>query len=152
MLLRSKYPKNLKYQIEAQWDGNLGGSAESKNGSCVKFDIPITFNGPGKAFCPDELLAASVAGCLMNTFLHFCVEMKLELDKFLLNTYIEVEFERGRYQIKNLNTEGALTVKKGDEELGKECIRLAQDHCHITNALSPQIPIDYNIIIQNNPK
>ncbi len=80
MLLRSKYPKNLKYQIEAQWDGKQGGSAESKNGSRVKFDIPITFNGPGKAFCPDELLAASVAGCLMNTFLHFCMEMKLEFE------------------------------------------------------------------------
>jgi len=142
----------LKYQIEAHWDGNLGGSAESKNGSHVKFDIPITFNGPGKAFCPDELLAASVAGCLMNTFLHFCTDMKLEFEKFLLNTYIEVELERGRYQIKNLNTEGTLTVQKGDEDLGKECIRLAQEYCHITNALSPQIPIYFNIIIQNDQK
>ena len=142
----------MEFQVDTKWDGKLGGLIETEWGYSLEFDIPTTFGGPGKAFCPDELFVASVAGCLMNTFLHFRERLELEMEAFSLLARVEVEFERGRYQITKLQVEGTLIVRTGNEERGEECLRLAKDYCHISRALASCVPIEYQIRIESTPE
>ncbi|MFX0195458.1 MAG: OsmC family protein [Candidatus Hodarchaeota archaeon] len=152
MSFRLKYPKNLEFQINAKWDGQLGGIVEAKQGYHLKFDIPHTFGGPGQAFCPDELFLASIAGCLLNTFLHFQERIELEMKAFLIQVGAEVEFERDKYRIIKIKVDGTLTIKEGNEDLGTKCLQLAKDYCHISRSLTPCIPIEYHIGIESAPK
>ncbi|MFQ6126234.1 MAG: OsmC family protein [Candidatus Heimdallarchaeota archaeon] len=149
MAIRPKYPKNLTFQIDATWDGQLGGIVEVKQGYRLKFDIPPTFGGPGQAFCPDELLLASIAGCLINTFLHFKEQIEFEMVAFSFQVRAEVGFEHDKYQIIQIEVDGTLMVSEGNEDLGEECLRLAKDYCHITRSLTPCIPIKYHIGIES---
>lgn len=150
--IKAKFPKHLEFQINTQWDGQLGGIVEVEHGYHLKFDIPLTFGGPGKAFCPDELFLASIAGCLMNTFLHFQGQIEFEMVAFSVHVRAVMNFERGKYWITKINVEGTLTIEEGDEELGEECLRLAKDYCHISRSLAPCIPIEYHIGIESAPK
>lgn len=62
--------KAMSFPVELKWDGETGATALTK-GQQLKVDMPVEFGGLGRAPCPDELLAASVAGCLLTTFLYF---------------------------------------------------------------------------------
>lgn len=152
MTFRAKYPKHLEFQVDTKWDGKLGGIVETEQGYRLKFDIPLAFDGPGQAFCPDELFLASIAGCLMNTFFHFQERFEFEIVAFSIQVRVEVEFEHGRYRITIIKVKGTLTIREGYEELGKECLRLAKDYCHISRSLAPCIPIEYHIGIESTPK
>ena len=152
MSFRLKYPKNLEFQIDAKWDGQLGGFVEVKQGYHLKFDIPHTFGGPGQAFCPDELFLASIAGCLINTFLHFQERIDLEMEAFSFQVRAEVKFERDKYRIIKIKVNGTLTIREGNEDLGEKCLQLAKDYCHITSSLAPCIPIEFHIGIESVPK
>jgi organic hydroperoxide reductase OsmC/OhrA len=116
----------------------------------VEFAIPETFGGQGKAFCPDELFAASVVGCLMNTFLHTRERLGLDMEAFSLQAQMEIEFKHGRYHITKVAVEGTLIIDENDTELGEECLRIAKDYCHISRALEPFIPIEYQITIESS--
>lgn len=147
---RPKYPKHLEFNVDVNWNGIQGGAAKTKEGHCVEFAIPKMFGGQGKAFCPDELFAASVAGCLMNTFLHTREQLGLEIEKFSLQTRVDVDFENERYQITKVKVQGTLVIDENDTELGEECLRIAKDYCHITRSLVACIPIEYRITIESS--
>jgi len=149
---RPKYPKHLEFNVDVKWNGTHGGIVKTKEGHCVEFAIPDTFGGQGNAFCPDELFAASVAGCLMNTFLHTRERLGLDMEAFSLQVQVDVEFEHGRYQITKVIVEGTLVIDENDMELGEECLRIAKDYCHISRSLVSCIPIEYLISIESPVK
>ena len=134
MSFRPKYPKNLEFQVNTEWNGKLGGKVKTEQGYHVEFEIPELFGGHGKAVCPDELFAASVAGCLMHTFLHTRERLGLEMKAFSLQTRVNVNFECQRYQITKITVGGILTVEEGEEELGEECLYFAKKYCHISRS------------------
>ena len=146
---RPKYPKHLEFNVNVKWNGSQGGIVTTKEGHCVEFAIPETFGGQGKAFCPDELFAASIAGCLMNTFLHTRERLGLEMEAFSIHSQVKVAFEHGRYQITKVIVDGTLVIDENDTELGEECLRIAKDYCHITRSLESCIPIEYLISIES---
>lgn len=142
----------MEFQIDAKWNEQLGGIVEVEQGYRLKFDIPYSFGGPGQAFCPDELFLASIAGYLLNTFLHFQERIEFEMMAFSIQVRAKVEFEHDKYRITKITVNGTLTIREGNEDLGKKCLQLAKDYCHISRSLAPCIPFKFHIGIESVPK
>lgn len=131
---KEEIPKKLFFKISAKWDGKSGGTAFlHKSGREVFFDIPKDFGGRGRHPCPDELFLASLASCLMNTFLYMARRRYLEYVKDIeIEADCKVELdERNEYSVEDI--ELLVTTRASGKSLQaiKYLWEVAYEYCHL---------------------
>jgi len=60
-----------RYGTRVAWRRGKEGDIRTDGRPGIKVSTPPEFGGPGGMWSPEELLVASVASCLMTTFLYF---------------------------------------------------------------------------------
>jgi len=59
------------FDVQLQWDEGKQGTVTTPQNPPLRVATPPAFGGPGGVWSAEELLVASVGGCLMSTFLYF---------------------------------------------------------------------------------
>ena len=69
--------KRLKYRVNVSWNDESGGTVQMEKFPTFRLDMPVEFGGQGRFLGPEELLLASVGGCLLTTLVWFKKQMRI---------------------------------------------------------------------------
>ncbi len=137
--------ENLKYEIRLMWDGKSGGTINLKD-STLRLDTSVEFGGSGRYPCPDELFFSALGGCLLTTFLYFQRKLRLHLRDLQILIRGNVDFIGPEgYRVTGINALLQVKIAKGEDRKLRECVELAREYCHLTQALEKSIPIEISV-------
>ena len=102
----------------------------------ISVSIPIEFNGPGKAYSPEDLYGLAVLNCLIAVFKTFCekYDVKFESIDGTVNVIMDRNPKGNGLMLTNLDlsfdVKGASDVNKA-----RELLERALKECPVTNSI-----------------
>lgn len=133
------------YPVTITWTGGKAGIAESDDGlPRLPVAAPPEFGGDEEVWTPEHLLVASVASCLMTTFLAIAGLSKLEVERLEVPASGHlVRGEDRRYRFDRVTLRPRVGV--ADEAAREKALRLlakAEEACLITRSLSSEVAVE----------
>ena len=134
----------MKRTANAVWNGSLKeGEGKITTQSKVLKDSQYCFNsrfGDGKSTNPDELLAASHAGC-------FAMALSLILEKEgytpeALEVTSEVTMDADKLELTGSHLNLKAKIPNINQDKFMECANTAKDNCPVSKALSVKITLE----------
>lgn len=141
-MLKQKSKSASNYEVELVWDRQTGGIVEVEGQPRLKLDIPKEYGGLGRYYCSDEVFLASLAGCLLATFIDFKRKFRLHLRDARISLSSSLELRRDGYHVTRIWGSLDLVLGKGRQADAKRCAELAKEYCHLTRAIRETIPIE----------
>ncbi len=144
-----------KYQPVITWQGNLGQGTKNYQvygrnhtiSSPEKKDLLVSsdpaFRGDPKLYNPEDLFVASLSGCHMLWYLHFCAEAGIIVESYVdrpLGIMMEGGGIPGAFEAITLHPE--VKISAGDAELAIKLHQKAHAECFIANSMKIKILIE----------
>ncbi len=134
MELRPLYPKELIYHVKNTWSSKEGRIMNVRNNK-YNIGISTTQSVLSGHPCPYELFIGSIGACIINTFLSFTEKRELQIFKCDIETKIDLNLKRGRFNITNISSKGKILVPKEALGYAKKSLDLALTYCPLTRLL-----------------
>ena len=115
-----------------------------KSGQKIYTDAPVDNNGKGEAFSPTDLVAASLASCMITVMGIKAKQCGIEMD----GTYAEVEKEMSAKPRKISGINIDIYFPKNYTENEKKLLELTANTCPVINSLNPDIVKNINFHYQ----
>jgi len=136
------------FNVSLKWDYETNsGLARSESRMPLLFGPPPEFGGAEMNWSPEHLITASLAGCYMNTFIHFAKLLKVTITNIRVTAKAEFEkkqhgFEATRYIIRPVvefhNTPGQYVIDN--------LFQKAKKYCIISNSVKGEVCVEPNVI------
>src|SRR5690606_28454796 len=130
------------------WSGSIKeGNGKISTQSKVLNDSAYSFKTrfeDGKGTNPDELLAASHAGCFAMALSLILGENGFTPDS--LEVSASVTMDADRLELTNSHLELKAKIPNIDEDKFKECAEMAKSNCPVSKALSVDISLDATLL------
>lgn len=139
------FPHTYTAAAAADPTGNVRSSLG--NGCRVEVAPPVEFDGVGDVWSPEELLMSSVANCLVLSFKS--IARAYDLNWLYIECAADGQLEKVDRRVKftKVHTRVTLTITSvEDEGKAKRILEKAEDTCFITNSLSAETSLGYEII------
>lgn len=133
--------KEEKFRATLIWDGHSGGKVQTGRFRGIRLDMPRRFGGRERYPCPDELFLASIAGCLLTTFLYFKRKIRANVKAMEISTSATIGMRPEGYRISGVKARMYAKTSNENKVDVRKCIELAIEYCHITRSLERAIPI-----------
>ena len=118
------------------------------NGCRVEVAPPVEFDGVGDVWSPEELLMSSVANCLVLSFKSIARAYDLNWLHIECSADGQLEKVDRRVTFTKVHTRVTLTITSvEDESKAKRILEKAEDTCFITNSLSAETSLSFDIIV-----
>ena len=118
------------------------------NGCRVEVAPPVEFDGVGDVWSPEELLMSSVANCLVLSFKSIARAYDLNWLHIECSADGQLEKVDRRVTFTKVHTRVTLTITSvEDESKAKRLLEKAEDTCFITNSLSAETSLSFEIIV-----
>lgn len=134
----------MKRTANAVWNGSIKeGEGKITTQSRVLENSKYSFNsrfGDGKNTNPDELLAASHAGCFAMALSLMLGEAGFKPDS--LDVKAEVDMDADKLELTGSHLTLTAKIPKIDKDQFKEIANKAKDNCPVSKALSFKITLD----------
>jgi len=128
-------------------DNNL--SVSSGNLEPLEIAPPVQFDGPGDQWSPEELFMASVSSCLVLSFRAIAKASKFEWLSITCESSGELKKVDKQTKFTSLVSRAKLIVPLGTSvDVGEKLLHKAEQTCFISNSLSCESRIEYEIIQQ----
>lgn len=150
------------YNVDVTWNEERKGimcspelsTAQLKaEGGCIQVATPPQFPGgvPG-IWSPEHLFTASVASCLMTTFLAIAENSKLDFTAFTCKSRGKLDLEDRQYRMTEVILEPHITLTR-EEDRGKaeRVIRKAEANCLITHSIRAHVAVNPVIVVDATP-
>jgi len=102
------------FEATVVWTGGRAGRLAAPGNPPLPVAAPPQFGGPTGVWSPEQLLVASVASCLMSTFVYFAERFKVQLASYSSSARATVE--QTPQGLRFTAIEVAITVTVPDEE------------------------------------
>jgi organic hydroperoxide reductase OsmC/OhrA len=105
---------------------------------------PPVYGGSPNSLNPEELLVASVNGCIMLVFFHFARKYKVEVASYHSQAEGKIEKTKNGLRFTNIEVEAQVSLAYGaSAEKIEEIAHLADKYCLVTGSLA--CPVQYNV-------
>lgn len=129
---------NLPMKFEASTSATsgimTGFEAIAEDFTSIPCAIPPQFNGPGKGYSPEDLLAISVATCLVATFKVFAEKSAFAFERIEAKAELTIDRVNGVVAISKIEVK-ATVFGVQDQEKGRKLLDQAAKNCLVSNAL-----------------
>lgn len=146
------------YNVDVNWNHDRKGmmcspelsSGLSGNG-CIEVATPPEFpKGVPGIWSPEHLFTASVASCIMTTFLAIAENSKLEFSQFNSKAIGKLEKVEKGYEMTEVSVEVQVTLlHEKDRERALRVLDKTEKNCLITNSIKTKVIL--NPILNFNP-
>jgi len=128
--------------------GQLAG-----DGGCIQVATPPQFPGGVEGiWSPEHLFTASVASCLMTTFLAIAENSKLPFTAFTCKSQGKLDKEDGKYRMTQIVLEPHVTItREEDRAKAERIIRKAEANCLITHSIRSDVTVNPVVIVEPEP-
>jgi peroxiredoxin-like protein len=139
-------PHIYKVIVAGNSESNLTVSAEKL--PALEIAPPSQFGGPGDLWSPENLLMASVASCLVLSFRAIAKASKLEWLSIECESAGELAKDDKKIHFTNILTKAKLSIPATENiEKAKKLLNKAEETCLISNSLSCESRLEYEVII-----
>ncbi|MDA9206728.1 MAG: OsmC family protein [Crocinitomicaceae bacterium] len=126
---------------EVSYLGNLRTAATHlKSKDTIITDAPTDNNGKGQAFSPTDLVATSLASCVMTIIGIHCNAKNIQFDS--CDAKVEKIMGANPRRIKAINLEFDISKNNWDQETRNSVIKAAKS-CPVGITLEGQVKVDY---------
>jgi organic hydroperoxide reductase OsmC/OhrA len=140
--------ESREYPVTVSWTSGRAGYAESVDGlPGLLLAAPPEFGGEEGLWTPEHLLVASVASCLMTTFLAIAELSKLEVESLEVGASGHlVRGEDRRYRFDRITVRPVVgVVGESAREKALRLLAKAEELCLITRSLSAEVQMEPRI-------
>jgi len=140
--------ESREYPVNVSWTSGRAGYAESVDGlPGLPLAAPPEFGGEEGLWTPEHLLVASVASCLMTTFLAIAELSKLEVESLEVGASGHlVQGEDRRYRFDRITVRPVVgVVGESAREKALRLLAKAEEVCLITRSLSARVLMEPTI-------
>lgn len=129
---------------EVSYLGNLRTAAKHlKSKDTIITDAPVDNNGKGQAFSPTDLIATSLASCVMTIIGIFCAKNNIGFDH--CEAQVEKIMGNNPRKIDQINVTFDVSKNEWDSKILNKIIK-ASKACPVAVTLENQVQIDYKFI------
>jgi organic hydroperoxide reductase OsmC/OhrA len=132
----------LNYETRGVWDGRSGGKIHFLGLPDLAFDTPTRFGGLGRYACADQLFLASLASCLITTFLYFKSKMRFTPIHVEATAKARIALVGARgYRFSFVKVVLLVRSERCDLVVARRCADLAVAYCHLTQTVREIVPV-----------
>lgn len=138
--------KTFSYYANVDWEkgkqGFLTGGFDNIQVAC-----PPEFGGPGGIISPEDLYVASLAVCLMATFVNRCARNGIELVSYTSKNEGFMEFVGDAYQITKVWLRPTIKIADNSKiDLAKSLLLEAEKVCPVGRSVKSQLILEETFI------
>jgi len=144
------------YTVDINWNSGRKGmlcspelSSPEASLGCIEVATPPEFpKGVAGIWSPEHLFTASVASCLMTTFLSVAENSRLEFGYFLCHAKGKLETVDGKLQMTEIQLFPEVTVASdADKDKAIKVLDKAEKACLISNSIKSKVLVVSNILV-----
>lgn len=110
---------------------------------------PMQFDGPGDQWSPEDLLMASISGCLVLSFRAIAKASRLEWISIQCESSGKLDKVERKILFTEVTTKAILTVPAGTStETAEKLLHKAEQSCFITNSMNSENHFECEIVSQ----
>ncbi|MFH0982923.1 MAG: OsmC family protein [Planctomycetota bacterium] len=130
------------YKISLAWKEGKAGELGAVGKPAVTVGTPPEFGGPPGTWTPEDLLAASVAGCVMTTALYWVDKLKVALRAYASTATARMEKTKDGLAITTVEVKVRATVAAPStrDDMVK-VMSLAEQNCPISHSLKCPVTV-----------
>jgi peroxiredoxin-like protein len=135
------------YEINLKWTEQKKGLLSSPGLPDVEVATPPQFSGGHEGiWSPEHLFVASVATCIMTTFLAIAELSKLEFVSYESRAKGKLEKVENKFMMTEVTVESIITIKyEKDVERAERIIHKAEANCLISNSIKSKVILNPQI-------
>jgi organic hydroperoxide reductase OsmC/OhrA len=136
------------FETTVVWERGKEGTVQARNHPALPVAAPPEFGGPEGMWCPEELLVASVAGCLMSTFLYFAERFDVPIKTY--SSTSQGTISKTADGLRFTGVEVAIRATVGDEAAREKAAALRlqeklEKYCPVSAALNCPVRLELTI-------
>ncbi|MEM3465839.1 MAG: OsmC family protein [Candidatus Jordarchaeales archaeon] len=133
-------------EVEVEWIEGFKSKLKVKNFPEIIIDEPPEMVGTDTGPCPIHLLAASVASCLLASYLYCAKKARVKLNGARVSARAESEWEKGRMRVKRIIVKLELTpVGVASRKRAELCANVFRQFCIVTESVTQGIPVEVEV-------
>jgi organic hydroperoxide reductase OsmC/OhrA len=143
------------FTVDLEWQTDTQGRLQARTNPPLLVATPPEFGGPQGVWCPEELLVASVGGCLMSTFLYFVERFSVPIEGYSSTSRGTVSKTADGLRFTGLDVAIRVTIADGAAREKAVSLRLQEKlekYCPVSAALSCPVRLDLSILPQAGSK
>lgn len=136
-----------KYEANVDWSAGRAGIMRSANKPEIPVAAPPEFGGPQEgSWTPEDLLATSVASCIMTTALFFIERGKIVLRSYGSKAAATMEKTPSGLAITGIALDISITLENPEQESAlRQAMERAEKNCPISAVLKCPVEIALHI-------
>lgn len=135
------------YETSVDWKQDKTGETRSAGKPTIKVATPPEFGGPENIWTPEDLLASSVATCILTSALFFFDRAKIQLRSYKSNATTTMAKTSTGLAITGIKVEISIEVEDpAQEEAVRKVVEQAEQTCPISNSLKCPVELELRIV------
>lgn len=138
----------VSYEVKVEWVEGFKLKLKVKDFPEILLDEPPEMGGTDTGPCPISLFAASIASCLLASYLYCAKKARVKLREAHATAKAETEWEKGRMRIKRVHVKMELTPAGSiSEKRAKLCSKVFRQFCIVTESVIRGVPVEVEISV-----
>ena len=137
------------FETSAVWEQGKEGTVRARGNPVLAVAAPPEFGGPQGMWCPEDLLVASVGGCLMSTFLYFAERFSIPIEGYSSTSRGTIGKTADGLRFTGLDVAIRVTIADGAARERAASLRLQEKlekYCPVSAALNCPVRLDLSIL------
>lgn len=137
-----------EYHASVEWATEKKGRASAEGLPTLEVGVPPEFNGHPGIWSPEHMLVASVATCIMNTFMAIAEASKFSFSAYESSVRGLLEKTGSGHRFTKVEVEVRLTVS-AEDQIGKgtRLLEKAEQNCFISNSLVADVSLKPTVAV-----
>lgn len=128
------------YNAQLTWTAEKKGFFSVEGFPALEIATPPEFGGHPGIWSPEHLLVASVASCIMTTFIAIAEASRFPFVGFKSDVVGTIERVDGKYQFTRIEITVELGVGSEDQvSKGERLLQKAEENCFISNSITAEV-------------
>jgi len=139
------------FETTLVWEQGKSGTVRARNNPALAIATPPEFGGPEDLWSPEELLVASVGGCLMSTFLYFAERFNVALEGYSSTSRGSLEKTRDGLRFTGIEVAIRVTVPDAaarEKAASPRLKEMLEKYCPVSAALNCPVRLDLSVVPQ----
>ncbi|MHA1607365.1 MAG: OsmC family protein [Candidatus Freyarchaeota archaeon] len=135
-------------EVEVEWIENFRSKLKVKDFPEIVLDEPPEMGGTDTGPCPVHLLAASIASCLLASYIYCAKKARVKLKGAKVKARAESEWVKGAMRVKEVHVNLELNPAGGVSRKRAElCVKVFRNFCIVTESVIKGIPVNVEVNI-----
>lgn len=134
--------EKISFKAEVHWTQGTRGKIHIKNFEPIEIGIIKEFGGE-EILGPEDLFIASVASCVLTTFLYFAKKYDVEYDKIVIDANGTIRrMKGGYYKFTKIDVKLKVAAPLEARFDVEECFNFTKKYCIISNTIKECVPLN----------